>query len=120
MALTRVLQFSVQALVNTLLSALEVTPGQDGAVLSVDRSMEQDGPALYMTTTWTERYTLSGVAGVVLHVHLVSEQLEAPVDPDETLTVTVGAESPERLAAAVDLLRAKGLSPVPRRQTKHP
>jgi len=115
MVLTGCLGFSVQALVASLLSALDVTPGKDGAVLSVEQSMSHTGSVIYVTTTWIETHTLTGVAGVVLHVHLVSEQLEAPVDPQETLTVTVGAERPERLAAAVEVLRRKGLSPAQQR-----
>ena len=100
---------STHSVVTSLLTALGVRAGEGGAVLSEDWTEEVLGSVIYSTTKTTETVTLTGVAGVMLQVVLVTSQLEAPVDPKSTLTVTVGSADPEQLAAVLVVL--EGLRP---------
>lgn len=98
----------LHAVVEALLAALGVTPGAGDAVLSADITEDVFGSGIYGTTRTTETRILTGVPEVVLQMTWSTTQLQGPVDPDETLTATVGATDPERLTAAVAVLEALG------------
>ena len=97
---------SAHAVTAALLCALGVTPGADGAALEESFAEETLGTGIYSTIQTTETLTLTGVSDVSLQVALVSETISGPVDPVETLIVTVGADDPERQAAALAVLAA--------------
>jgi hypothetical protein len=95
---------SANRLAAALVSALGHTLGEDGAALEKAFHEELLGSGLYAIEKTTETFTLTGVTGSVLELKQISEQINGPVDPDETLVVTVGAHDPARLAAALAVL----------------